>query len=129
MVVADTCVVIWLAGDPGVLSKAATAAIIEARQGGGVAISDISLYELAWLAGHGRISVKGTLEAFLAEVEARFIVLPVTALIARLAAEFAAPYPADPMDRLIGATALDRGLSLITKDKAIRKSKAVPVIW
>ena len=129
MIVVDTCVVIWLAADPDALSKAATAAIVAARKEGGVAISDITLYELAWLAANGTVSIAGEQGAFLAEVEARFIVVPVTASIARLAAEFAPPYPSDPMDRLIGATALDRGLSLITKDKAIRKSKAVPVIW
>jgi PIN domain nuclease of toxin-antitoxin system len=37
--------------------------------------------------------------------------------------------PLDPMDRIIGATALDRGIPQVTRDKAIRKSKAVPVIW
>jgi len=129
VIVADTCVVIWLASDPGVLSKAATAAIVAARKDGGVAISDITLYELAWLIQNGRITVANSLETFLAEVAARFIVLPVTASIARLATEFFAPYPSDPMDRLIGATALDCGVPLLTQDKAIRKSKAVPVIW
>lgn len=129
VIVADTCVVIWLAADPGALSKAATAAIVAARAAGGVAISDMTLYELARLVQNGRISVTGSLDAFLKEVESRFIVLPVTASIARLATEFPARYPSDPMDRLIGATALDRGASLVTRDKAIRKAKAVPVIW
>ena len=129
MIVADTCVVIWLAAEPGALSKAAKTAILAARQSGGLAISDITLFELAWLAHNGRISIAPSLEAFLAEVEARFLVLPVTASIARQAATFPSSYPADPMDRLIGATALDRGGSLVTRDKAIRKSKAVPVIW
>jgi predicted nucleic acid-binding protein len=33
------------------------------------------------------------------------------------------------MDRLIGATALDRGVPLITRDRAIRESNALNVIW
>jgi PIN domain nuclease of toxin-antitoxin system len=33
------------------------------------------------------------------------------------------------MDRIIGATALDRGVPLVTKDKMIRKAKALSVIW
>ena len=38
-------------------------------------------------------------------------------------------YPKDPADRVIGATALIEDLSLITADKDIRKSRAVPTIW
>ena len=38
-------------------------------------------------------------------------------------------YPKDPSDRVIGATALVEGLSLITADREIRKSGAVPTIW
>lgn len=129
MIVADTCVVIWLANDPDSLSKAATEAIAAARKGRGIAISGITLYELAWLIRNKRIGAVGSLESFLAEVETYFIVLPVTAAIARLATEFTAPYPLDPMDRIIGATALAHGVPLVTRDKAIRKSKAVPVIW
>jgi PIN domain nuclease of toxin-antitoxin system len=33
------------------------------------------------------------------------------------------------MDRIIGATALDLGVPLVTKDKMIRKAKALSVIW
>jgi PIN domain nuclease of toxin-antitoxin system len=40
-----------------------------------------------------------------------------------------ASYPNDPVDRIIGATALVEGLTLITADAAIRKSRAVPTIW
>jgi PIN domain nuclease of toxin-antitoxin system len=38
-------------------------------------------------------------------------------------------YPRDPMDRMIGATAIVEGLALITADAAIRKSKAVATLW
>jgi PIN domain nuclease of toxin-antitoxin system len=40
-----------------------------------------------------------------------------------------ASYPKDPSDRIIGATALVEGLSLLTADREIRKSRAVPTIW
>jgi PIN domain nuclease of toxin-antitoxin system len=129
MIVIDTCIVIWLARDPEALSAAASAALSAARIGDGVAICDATLYELACLVRHGRVTMKRSLEALLDEVTRRFIVLPVTASVAQLAAAFPAPYPSDPMDRLIGATALDRGVPLITRDKAIRRSKLVPTIW
>jgi PIN domain nuclease of toxin-antitoxin system len=38
-------------------------------------------------------------------------------------------YPNDPADRVIGATALIEDLPLITADKEIRRSRAVPTIW
>jgi PIN domain nuclease of toxin-antitoxin system len=129
VIVADTCVVIWLATAPAELSKRAIEAITTARSEGGIAISSITLYELAWLATRKRINVGSALGAFLAHVEANFIVLPVTAAIAQAAAELPTGYPSDPGDRLIGATALNYGLSLITPDAAIRKSKALPIIW
>jgi hypothetical protein len=76
MIVADTCVVLWLAADPGILSKAAKAAVLAARDNGGIAIADITLYELAWLIQNRRVSVTGSAETFLATVESRFVVLP-----------------------------------------------------
>jgi PIN domain nuclease of toxin-antitoxin system len=129
MIVADTCVVLWLAADPGILSKAAKAAVLAARDNGGIAIADITLYELAWLIQNQRVSVTGSAETFLATVESRFVVLPLTAAIARLATELPVSYPADPMDRLIGATALASNLPLVTRDKAIRRAAPFPVIW
>jgi PIN domain nuclease of toxin-antitoxin system len=129
VIVVDTCVIIWLASEPSVLSTAATEAIQVARKNGGVGISGISLYELAWLVSNRRITLKTSLEAFLIEVEARFVTLPITASVAQIAVALPPSYPLDPMDRIIGATALDRGVPLVTRDKAIRKAKAMPVIW
>ena len=129
MILVDTCVVIWIAKEPQQLSHVAATSLAEARNNDGVAISCVTLYELAWLIQNDRVYMAQSLAAFLAQVEARFIVLPITASIAQLAAEFSAPYPSDPMDRLIGATALDHGIPLVTRDKAIRNSKAVSVIW
>lgn len=129
MIVADTCVVIWVATAPELLSPAAVSAVQQARASGGAAISGVTLYELAWLSAHGRVKLLAPLPFVLSQMEANFIVLPVTASIARLAAELPASFPGDPMDRIIGATALDRGVPLITKDRAIRRSNAVEVIW
>ena len=50
--------------------------------------------------------------SFLQEVESRFVVLPITG---RVCARIGLPpsYPKDPADRIIGATALVEGLSLL----------------
>jgi PIN domain nuclease of toxin-antitoxin system len=38
-------------------------------------------------------------------------------------------YPKDPADRIIGATVLVEGLSLLTADPGIRHSRAIQAIW
>jgi len=130
MILLDTHVVVWLAFDPAQLSKKARAAIDGARQnGGGLGISDITLLELAMLSSKGRIRLNISLESFLREVEARFVVLPITAQACVLALGLPAAYPKDPADRIIGATALVEGLPLLTADSEIRRSKALRTIW
>ncbi len=130
MILLDTHVVIWLALEPGRISKRARAAIQETRQRGeGLAVSDITLLEIATIESKGRIKLNASLEAFLAEIEARFIVLPITGRICVSALALPAAYPRDPADRVIGATALVEGFPLITADDGIRRSKALKTIW
>jgi PIN domain nuclease of toxin-antitoxin system len=38
-------------------------------------------------------------------------------------------FPQDPSDRLIAATAMVEGMSLVTADLRIRQSKVVETIW
>ena len=129
MILLDTHVLIWLAGETRRLSPAANAAIRNAAAGDGVAISAISLWELAWLAARRRLQFDGTLEAFVHEVTAPVSVRPLTEEIACMAAQFPIQYPADPADRLIGATALFHGMPLVTKDTGIRSSGTLNTIW
>ena len=130
MILVDTHIVVWLAFDQSQLSKNARAAIDDARQNGdGLAISDITLLELAALSSKGRIRLTLSLESFLHEVEARFIVLPISGRACVRALGLPAAYPKDPADRIIGATALVEGLSLLTADRAIRRSRALHTIW
>ena len=118
MILLDTHVVVWLALDQTHLSKKARAAINEARENGdGLAISDITLLELATLSSKGRIRLEISLESFLEEIEARFIVLPISGRACARALGLPATYPKDPADRIIGATALVEGMSLLTADQ------------
>ena len=130
MILVDTHVVVWLAFDQAQLSKNAKAAINGARQSGeGLAISDITFLELATLANKGRIRLDISLESFLSEVEARFVVVPISGRACVRMLGLPAAYPKDPADRIIGATALVEGLSLLTADREIRRSGAVRTIW
>jgi len=125
----DTHVLIWLAIEPRKLSKRAGAAIRTASQESGIAISAITLSELAWLATQGRLDITGTVEAFVEKISARTVIRPITAKVAVLATQLPASYSPDLCDRLIGATALSEGIPLVTKDRNIRNYKAIKTIW
>ena len=130
MILLDTHVVLWLTSDPDKLSSKARAAIEASRKNAdGMAICDITLLELTTLASKGRIQVGLSLESVLQEIESRFVVLPISSRACARAMSFPTTYPKDPADRIIAATALVEGLSLITADREIRRSKPVPTIW
>ena len=130
MILVDTHVVVWLAFDADRISNKAQAAIDDARKNGeGLAICDITLLELATLFRKGRIHLDISLESFLEEVEARFIVLPISGRACARSLTLPAAYPKDPADRVIGATALVEGMTLLTADREIRQTHAVRTIW
>jgi PIN domain nuclease of toxin-antitoxin system len=130
MILVDTHVVVWLAFDQERISRKARTAIDDARKyADGLAISDITLLELATLMRKGRIRLNISLESFLQEVESRFVVLPITGRTCARAMGLPTAYPKDPADRIIAATALVEGLALMTADRDIRRSRAVQTIW
>lgn len=130
MILLDTHVVIWLAEDDRRISATAKSAIQATRDKlGGLAISCMTFVEIVRLARRGRIDLRPDVETVLSEIERRFVVLPITHNIALQAFELPAGYPSDPVDRIIGATALIEDIPLITADREIRKSGVVPAIW
>jgi PIN domain nuclease of toxin-antitoxin system len=130
MILVDTHVVLWLALEPARISRKAAAVTEETRRSGqGLAISDMTLLEIAVLESKHRIELSASLETFLTEVESRFVVLPISGRICVRAMGLPAAYPKDPADRIIGATALVEGIPLVTADSDIRKSKALRTIW
>jgi PIN domain nuclease of toxin-antitoxin system len=130
LILLDTHVVLWLLSDPERLSKAARAAIDDGRQNeAGLAVSAMTLLEITTAAGKGRVSLDVSLESFLRAVEERFVVLPISGRACARTLTLPANYPRDPGDRVIGATALVEGLSLVTADREIRRAKVVRTIW
>lgn len=129
MILLDTHIAIWLAAAPNRLSKHAKEAIRAARIEGGLAIASITLMELAWLAENGRVETTLGVESFVRQCASKMTVLPITPEVAARAVSLRDPYPKDPQDRLIGATALVEGIQLVTHDKLIKKSGMVPIIW
>ena len=115
----DTCAVIWIAnGDP--LREPAASGLREAyADGSTLAVSPMTAWEVAMLASKGKIALSLAPEVWLA----RFRALPGVALADLppevLMASCALPGapPADPVDRILAATARAFGHTLVTRDR------------
>jgi PIN domain nuclease of toxin-antitoxin system len=129
LILLDTHVLFWAVDNSKSLSRPAASAIRRARRQGGVAISAISVWEIASLLARGRIRGYGTLESSLKLLIEGVVVLPITPEIAALAAQFPRDYSSDPADRIIGGTARAAGLTLVTHDEKIRRSPLLRTVW
>ena len=131
MILLDTHVLVWLLVDEDRLSRRATSAIQRARVSDGLAIADVTMWELAFLIARGTLRTRGTIENTVYNFVTRSgaNVRPITAEIAALATQFPDNYPKDPIDRLIGATARAEGIALVTRDEKIRRSPLLKTIW
>ena len=115
----DTCAVIWIAnGDP--LREPAASGLREAyADGGTLAVSPMTAWEVAMLASKGKIALSLAPEAWFARFRAlpgvTLAELPPEVLIASCALPGAPP--ADPVDRILAATARAFGHTLVTRDR------------
>ena len=84
---------------------------------------------MAYSAFKQRVQLPTSSEDFIVAVQTKVELAPFTARIALCAAELPAPFHGDPMDRIITATAIVEGCTLITKDEQIREANHCKVIW
>lgn len=113
----DTHVVHWWSAEPKRVSSPARKVLERADE---LVVAAISWYELAWLAKHERIAVTVPIRSWLDCLASQLRTIAVTPAVADTAAGLPAAFPGDPADRLIYATAIEYGLDLVTKDRAIR---------
>ena len=124
----DTHVVHWWSAEPQRVSAPARKALDQADE---LAVAAISWYELAWLARHERITVSVPIRTWLQGLAAQLRTIGVTPAIADAAVALPSSFSGDPADRLIYATAIEHGLKLVSKDRAIRDhdQPRSAVIW
>lgn len=116
-VLLDSHVLHWWSAEPKRVSSAARRAILDADE---LAVADVTWYELAWLAEHDRIVLSIPVPAWLGRLAGSVRTVPITPSIAASAVSLPASFPGDPADRLIYATAVERGWRLVTKDARLR---------
>jgi PIN domain nuclease of toxin-antitoxin system len=125
LVVLDTHVAVWWAGDPTRLGRTARARLeTEDRLG----IPSIVFWEVALLVRKRRLDLGMPVNHWATAIQSvpRVETLPLTAEIAVHADEV--KMHADPADRFIVATALEYGVPLVSKDRLMRL-RFLETIW
>jgi PIN domain nuclease of toxin-antitoxin system len=111
-------------GDPQLPAAARAAAV----QHGENAVCGISLWEVACLADKKRIRFSIPLAKWMQEVNRLMPVLNITGEIAARCYALG-NFHGDPADRIITATALVHGLTLVTRDEKIPRYPGLKTLW
>lgn len=132
MIVLDTHVLVWqVAGETKKLSRKARQVIQQHGKRNELIISSVTIFEIATLERRGRLRFNITASEWLNQVRRlpEYRVEPLTDDIAERAGQFGEAFPGDPADRMIAATALLRGVSVVTHDETLHGIEHLKTIW
>lgn len=132
MIVVDTHVLVWwVDGDTRKISRKARQALEQHAKRNELLIATISVFEITTLERRGRLRFKISAAEWLARVRRlpEYRIEPLTDDIAERAGRFGDAFPGDPADRIIAATALVRGVALVTHDERLRGIEHLKTIW
>jgi PIN domain nuclease of toxin-antitoxin system len=131
MIVLDTHAWIWFVSNPELLSAKAKKAVEASIQKKVLYISSISVWEVALLVMRKRLKLTMQVDDWIHKSELlpfmKFV--PVTNSIALRSVNLPTPLHHDPADRIIIATAMSLGATVVTKDEKIRNYAHVRTIW
>lgn len=131
MIVLDTHAWLWWVSDPAQLSPTARQAIDAAAARQELFVSTISAWEVAMLVEKGRLSLSLDVRDWIARSETLPFLsfVPLSTAIAVASVRLPAfPHP-DPADRIIAATALSLGATLVSKDEKLRDWPGLRTLW
>ena len=131
MILLDTHAWVWWVNDSQELSPAANKAINTAREESAIYVSSISAWEVALLAAKGRLQLTMDVEDWIVRSEALPFLsfIPVDNRIAVRSITLPGTLHSDPADRIIIASALTLGASIVTKDEKIKRYRHVKIVW
>lgn len=119
MLILDTHVLVWLDEGSPRLGEKALQTIDGALASGRLGVASISFWEIAMLVRKNRLNIRMELDVWRMElVENGLREIPFKGSTAIRAGQLVG-FHGDPADRMIVATALERGASLMTADKKI----------
>lgn len=128
-VVLDTHAWIWWVDDPDRLSGPAREAIEAATT---IGVAAISCWEAGMLARSGRVSFAQGVSRWVRSALAGegILAIPLSPKVAVDAAVIEGRgLPADPADRMIYATAIEAGATLVTRDRRLREFDPRRTVW
>jgi PIN domain nuclease of toxin-antitoxin system len=127
-VLLDTHAWVWWVSDPGRLSEGANEAIANA---GTILVASVSCWEVAMLVSKKRIRIDRPAERWIRQALARpgLRAVPLAPAVATTAGLLDAPFPGDPADRMIYATARAEGADLVTRDRGLRSFDPRVTLW
>jgi PIN domain nuclease of toxin-antitoxin system len=129
VILLDTHALLWWSLDPAQLSDAA-AQVVEAMEEHGGYASSISIWELGVKVRRGHLELPITVDELAHRVESGGVVelVPVdtTTWLRTLGLDWV---HRDPADRVIVATALTKGVPVLTKDRTLHGFAGVECVW
>lgn len=129
MILLDTHVLLWLAGARERLSSAAREKIDSAHE---LAVSVISVQEIAYLVARGRLAMDRPVETWISDalnVHEISALSPTVSTALRAGSLDPVEFHGDPADRLIYATAVEHDALLVSADGRLRRSDPARVVW
>jgi PIN domain nuclease of toxin-antitoxin system len=129
MILLDTHALLWWALDPNKLSEVASERLSEMEENGGYA-SSISMWELAIKVKRGKLELPVSVDELARRIERGAVVemVPVDVTIWLRSASLRWDHR-DPADRVIVATAMRKGVAILTKDSALHEFPDVTCVW